>query len=45
MTLLAAPQSINIEPNPKHSTKVEHAPNMPINGMLESRKPKLEEIH
>jgi hypothetical protein len=27
------------------STKVEHAPNIPKNGMFKSRKPKLEEIH
>ena len=43
--LFAAPLSINIEPTPKPSTKVEQAPNIPIKGISKSRRPKLEDIH
>ena len=45
ITLLAAPPSIKIEPKPSPSTNVEQAPNIPMKGKLESRSPKLEEIH
>ena len=43
--LLAAPPSINIEPNCNPSTNVEQAPNIPYNGIPSSLNPKLEEIH
>ena len=44
-TLFAALESIKTEPKAILSTKVEHAPNTPKNGILISRRPKLEEIH
>ena len=44
MTCLAH-ASVKMAPRLSPSTKVEQAPKIPIKGMFNSRKPKLDEIH